>query len=65
MKNEINEVVEQLILKLKEEAQRSFTDEAMRKSYVSGALLFWEKKILENCGNLQPIKNQMLQRING
>ena len=65
MKNEINEVIEQLTQKLKEEAQRSFTDEAMRESYVSGALAFWEKKILENCGNLQPIKNQMLQRING
>ena len=65
MKNEINTTVEQLIQKLKAEAQQAFTDEAMRKSYVTGSLLFWEKKILENCGNLEPIRAQMLRRIAG
>lgn len=59
----IENTIETLIEKLKQEAQSSFSDEVMRESYVSGALNFWKNKILNNPANLESINKEILRRI--
>lgn len=59
----IENTIETLIEKLKQEAQSSFSDEVMRESYVSGALNFWKNKILNNPANIESINKEILRRI--